>query len=224
MDGTIVDTEPFWIEAETRMIESFGGTWTSEQAVQMVGLGLEDAAEILREAGVDLPVDAIVQKLTDEVIASLNGRGAPFRPGAVELLRSLREAGVRMGLVTMSLRRMADAVVEQIGFDAFDVIVSGDSARRPKPFPDPYLQAAEALGVDIGRTVVIEDSPAGLSAGLSSGAFALGVPHIVPLAGLGADELWPTLEGRTAGDVMSLFETGATVRERGAVREQEDVR
>lgn len=205
MDGTIVDTEPFWIQAETRMVESFGGSWTPEQALQMVGLGLEDAAEILRTAGVRLDVQTIVQSLSDEVTRALEGHGAPFRPGAVELLRSLREAGIRTGLVTMSLRTMADAVIGQLGFDAFDVVISGDVSRRPKPYPDPYLQAAEALDVDIAQTIVIEDSPGGLRSGITSGAVALGVPHIVSLDDLGAHALWPTLGGRTAEDLVDLY-------------------
>lgn len=205
MDGTIVDTEPFWMAAETRMVESFGGEWTHESALQLVGKGLEDSAEILRNAGVRLQVDEIVQSLTNEVRDALRSAGAPFRPGAVELLRSLRESGIRTGLVTMSLRTMADAVIEQIDFDAFDVVITGDTSRQPKPFPDPYLQAAEELGVDVTRTVVIEDSPSGLRSGVSSGAVTLGVPHFVDLDGLGAHALWPTLDGRSADDLVSLF-------------------
>lgn len=205
MDGTIVDTEPFWMTAEMRMVESFGGTWTAEDGLNLVGKGLEDSAEILRAAGVRREVDDIVQSLTDEVTAALRSQRASFRPGAVDLLRSLRGAGVRMGLVTMSLQRMADAVIDQIGFDAFDVVVTGDMTHRPKPFPDPYLQAAEQLGVDIAQTLVIEDSPGGVRSGVASGAVTLGVPHFVPLDDLGAHALWPTLDGRTASDLAELY-------------------
>ena len=63
--------------------------------------------------------------------------------------------------------------------------------------------------------MVIEDSPTGLRAGIASGAVALGVPHIVSLDDVGAHELWPTLDGRTAADLIELFDrktsmTGAT--------------
>ncbi len=215
MDGTIVDTEPLWMDAETRMVESFGGRWSTEDALQLVGNDLEGSAEILRRAGVELAVDVIVQSLTSEVSEALRTGGAPFRPGAIELMQSLRESGIRLGLVTMSLGRMAEAVCEQIGFDAFDVVVSGDTARRPKPFPDPYLQAAEALGVDIAETLVLEDSPTGVRSGLRSGAVTLGVPHIVDLEGLGAHELWPTLAGRTSEDITASYTRHRTVLARG---------
>jgi len=205
MDGTIVDTEPFWMRAEAAMVESFGGSWTEADGLNLVGRGLEDSAEILRAAGVRREVDDIVQSLTDDVTGALLAEGALFRPGAVDLMRSLKVAGVPQGLVTMSLRRMADAVIEQIGFDTFDVIITGDIATRAKPHPDPYLQAAAALGIDIADTVVIEDSPGGVRAGLSSGAVTLGVPNFVPLAGLGAHALWPTLAGRTASDLDDLY-------------------
>ena len=50
MDGTIVDTEPFWLAAEAALVVDFGGTWSHEQAMQLVGSGLEDAARVSRRA------------------------------------------------------------------------------------------------------------------------------------------------------------------------------
>lgn len=204
MDGTLVDTEPYWMDAETRLVESFGGTWTHEDALQLVGNGLMDSARTLQGYGVDMDGDAIVQRLTDEVAARLRSDGVPFRPGARELLAELRGNGIRTALVTMSMKRMALDVVSLIDFPAFDLVIGGDEVARPKPFPDAYLQAAETLGVDIADTVVIEDSLTGVSAGRASGAVTLGVPHIVPLNDAPAHELWPTLEGRTTADLRDL--------------------
>lgn len=204
MDGTLVDTEPYWMAAETPLIESFGGTWSHEQALSLVGLGLEDSARILQATGVRMSVDGIIDHLTDEVMRQLAATGVPFRPGARELLASLRESGVKTGLVTMSMRRMATTVVDLIDFDAFDVIIAGDDATRPKPFPDPYLQACEALGVAPEEVVAIEDSPNGLRSAVASGAAVIGVPLMVSLAGAGAHEIWPTLEGRTVGHVAEF--------------------
>lgn len=205
MDGTLVDTEPYWMAAETALVESFGGTWSHEQALQLVGNGLLDSAAHLRAVGVDMEPDAIVAKLTDDVRAALATQGVPFRPGAKELLRDLHAAGIRTALVTMSLRRMALSVVDLIGFDAFEHVVAGDDVEKPKPNPDPYLKAADLLGIDIADAVVIEDSGTGLRAGVTSGAVTLGVPHMIPLDGFGAHALWPTLDGRTAVDVIDLY-------------------
>jgi HAD superfamily hydrolase (TIGR01509 family) len=204
MDGTLVDTEPYWMAAETPLVESFGGTWSHEQALALVGLGLEDSARIFQDAGVRMGVHDIIDHLTDDVMRRLETTGVPFRPGARELLADLRAAGIKTGLVTMSMRRMADTVVDLIEFDAFDVVIAGDDSTRPKPFPDPYLQACEALGVTPDEVVAIEDSPNGLRSAVASGAAVIGVPLMVSLAGAGAHVLWPTLEGRTTADVAAF--------------------
>lgn len=204
MDGTLVDTEPYWMAAETPLVESFGGTWSHEQGLAMVGLGLEDSARILQEAGVRMGTHEIVDHLTDEVMRRLRADGVPFRPGARELLAALREAGVKTALVTMSMRRMAQSVVDLIDFDAFDVVVAGDDVTRPKPYPDPYLKACEMLGVTPDQVVAIEDSPNGLRSAVASGATAVGVPLMVSLEGAGAHVLWPSLAGRTPADLAAV--------------------
>ena len=205
MDGTLVDTEPYWMAAERALVESFGGTWSHEEAIQLVGNGLTESATILRRAGVEMAPDDIVAHLTDEVRTALAAQGVPFRPGAQELIRDLQAAGIRTALVTMSLRRMALSVVDLIDFDAFEYVVAGDDVEQPKPHPAPYLQAAELLGIDIADALVIEDSVTGLKSGIASGAVALGVPHMIPLDDAGAHALWPTLDGRTAEDITELF-------------------
>ncbi|QNA94160.1 HAD family phosphatase [Microbacterium sp. Se63.02b] len=210
MDGTLVDTEPYWMAAETALVESFGGTWSHEDALQLVGSGLLDSAVILQKAGVTMDAVAIVSHLTDAVQDSLRTQGVPFRPGARELLRDLRDAGIPTGLVTMSLRRMALSVVDLIEFEAFDIVVAGDDVDNPKPHPEPYLQGAALLDIDITEAIVIEDSPTGVRAGLASGALTLAVPHILPLDHLGAHELWTTLAGRGAEDLTDLFDRVTT--------------
>lgn len=215
MDGTLVDTEPYWMRAETPLVESFGGTWSHEQALSLVGLGLTDSARIFQAAGVRLSVTEIIDHLTDEVMRQLAVTGVPFRPGARELLADLRAQGVKTALVTMSMRRMATAVVDLIDFHAFDVIVAGDDATRPKPHPDPYLQACAALGVDPADTIAIEDSPNGLRSALASGAVTVGVPLMLSLDDTGAHELWPSLSGRTTADMRALHAVHARVVDAG---------
>jgi HAD superfamily hydrolase (TIGR01509 family) len=214
MDGTLVDTEPYWMAAEGPLVRSYGGTWTHEEALRLVGLGLEDSAAILQAAGVRKSTHEIIDYLTDHVMDQLTSKGNPFRPGARELLRALRDAGVKTGLVTMSMRRMATTVVDLIDFDAFDVIVAGDDATRPKPYPDPYLQACEQLGVSPRECVAIEDSPNGLRSAVASGAVTLGVPLMVSLAGAGAHGLWDSLDGRTVADLEAFHASHAAQEQR----------
>lgn len=204
MDGTLVDTEPYWMASEVELVHSFGGTWTHDDGLLLVGLGLWNSAEILRSRGVAMEPDEIVHWLTDRVQQKLDADGVPWRPGARELLESLRERGIPTALVTMSVRRMAEQIVAHIPFDAFDVIVSGDEVDEPKPAPEPYLRAADLLGVDIRETVALEDSLVGLASAVASGATTIGVPHIVPLPESEEHTLWSSLDGRTADDVFAV--------------------
>ncbi len=206
MDGTLVDTEQYWMAAEVELIESFGGRWTHEDALGVVGSGLWESAEVFRAAGVDLDADTIVARLTARVQEQLAEFGVPWRPGARELLEALRDASVPTALVTMSIRTMADDIVKAIPFEAFDVIVTGDSVENAKPHPEPYLVAADALGVDVRDCVAIEDSPAGLTSAWSAGAVAVGVPNMLPLDEAPAHALWQSLEGRSVDDVAALLD------------------
>ncbi len=205
MDGTIVDTEPYWMAAEIRLFASFGLEWTHEDAEQVVGMGLWESAELFRRHGVDLEPDEIVYGLTEQVREQLRTDGVPWRPGARELLQELREASVPTALVTMSVRSMAEDVVRAIPFEAFDVIVAGDEVSEPKPHPEPYLLAAQRLGVDIADCVAIEDSPTGITSAHASGAVALGIPNLLDLRGTAHHHLWDTLAGRTPVDLGELL-------------------
>ena len=179
MDGTLVDTEPSWMAAETALVTEFGLDWGPEDAEGMIGLPLVAAAEVLRGRGVALPADEIVDRLLGSVVADVRV-SVPWQPGAVELLAALRAAGVPCALVTMSYRALTDAVLAGAP-GAFDVVVPGDEVTHGKPHPEPYLVAAERLGVDVRACVALEDSPPGVASALAAGARTIGVQHIVPV-------------------------------------------
>ena len=205
MDGTLVDTEQYWMAAEVELVESFGGRWTHEDGLGLVGMGLWESARVFQAAGVDLDADTIVARLTARVQEQLAEHGVPWRPGARELLQALREASVPTALVTMSVRSMADDVVRAIPFEAFDVIVTGDSVEHAKPHPEPYLAAARLLGVDLGACIAIEDSPPGVASAVAAGIPTIAVPHHVAVPEtIGAVQI-STLAGLSPQDLLSLF-------------------
>ena len=181
MDGTIVDTEPYWIAAEYALVESFGGAWNDEHAHALVGNALLASAEYLREhGGVALDPAVIVERLLDEVVAAAE-REIPWRPGAVELICALGERGIPCGLVTMSYTRLARTVVDALHADAFTTVVTGDEVTDGKPHPEAYLTAAARLGVDPRRCVAIEDSPTGIASAEAAGCVVVAIPHRVPV-------------------------------------------
>jgi beta-phosphoglucomutase-like phosphatase (HAD superfamily) len=104
----------------------------------------------------------------------------------------------------MSVRRMAEQIIAEIPFTAFDLLVTGDEVDQPKPHPDAYLSAARGLGVNPAESISIEDSVAGLGSAVAAGTIAIAVPHIVELPASSDYTLWPTLEGRTLHDLVEL--------------------
>ena len=203
MDGTLVDTEPYWLSAETELVRAWGGQWSHEDGLQLVGSSLDRSALILQSRGVELPTDEIVDVLTDRVLSRLQD-AVPWRPGARELLEALHEAQVPTALVTMSIRRMADHIAIAAGFPAFDIIVAGDEVTQGKPHPEPYLRAAMALGVDAGDCIAVEDSEFGVAAAVASGATTIAVPLHVPLPPSPAYTLWSSLDGRGLDELFAV--------------------
>jgi HAD superfamily hydrolase (TIGR01509 family) len=206
MDGTLVDTEPYWIGAEHAIVEEAGGVWSDEYAHQLVGNDLMVSAEFIRDnSPVTLePVD-IIEELLDRVIAQVRVH-VPWRPGALELLAALGQAGVANALVTMSWRSLADAVVTALPAGTFTVVVTGDEVQHGKPHPEPYLAAARALGVEVADCVAIEDSPAGVRSAVAAGVPTLAVPHVVPVPfTVGAVQV-PSLQGLGPRDLRALFD------------------
>jgi HAD superfamily hydrolase (TIGR01509 family) len=195
MDGTLVDTEPYWIATEYALVAEFGGRWTDEYARSLVGFDLRDAAAILRDqGGVDLPIDDIVNRLLDGVIQRVHNK-VPWRPGARALLTSLRKERIPCALVTMSWTRFADAVVRALPPGSFDAVITGDEVTHGKPHPEPYLAAAAALGVRAKDCVAIEDSPTGVRSAVDAGCRTFAVPNVVDVP-----------EGRGYTVVRSLHE------------------
>ena len=181
MDGTLVETEPYWIQAEFELADRYGGSWSTEHALNLVGNDLIDSARYIREhMGIDLEPSVIVEELLDSVISHVE-REVPWRAGAVELLADLNAAGVPCALVTMSYRRFVAPVLAALPADSFAAIVTGDSVSYGKPHPEPYLKAARNLEVDPVECVAVEDSNTGARSAEAAGCTVLVVPNHVPV-------------------------------------------
>jgi HAD superfamily hydrolase (TIGR01509 family) len=209
LDGTLIDTEPYWMAEERALAAAFGGSWSAEQAVSCIGNPLPVSAGRLRaEAGVDLPVGEIVDRLLDGVVAKVR-TAVPWQPGARELLAALVDTGTPAALVTMSYQRLADAVLADLPDRTFRTVVTGDQVANGKPHPEPYLTAAARLGVDPARCLVVEDSPNGIHSGLAAGATVVAVPHVAPLPDLPEVTVVPTLAELDLDGVRELVRARA---------------
>lgn len=208
MDGTLVDTEPYWIRCQKGLVDAFGGTWTDDDAKALVGQALPFSASLLQQAGVDLTVREIIDRLITQVAALVRDQ-TPWRPGAKQLLSALRSEGVPCALVTMSEPGLADVIAASLPAGTFDVVVTGDMVSRGKPDPEPYLQAMERMGrlvpgLDPQRCVAIEDSLPGVRSARAAGLPTLAVPHFVPLPAGAAEHTRSSLAGTTPADLAAL--------------------
>ena len=205
MDGTLVDTEPYWVASETAVVEDHGsGSWSAEDALLLVGNDLLVSGSIVKDRGqVRLPVEEIVELLMDGVVSRIR-QAVPWRPGARELLAALRAEHVPTALVTMSYERLVGPVLDSMPAGSFDVVVTGDNVAHGKPHPEPYLHAARLLGVDPGACVAIEDSPPGAASAEAAGCRVLVVENHVAVDPGPGRVFRPSLAGLTPADLAAL--------------------
>lgn len=211
LDGTLIDSEPYWIGAEMDLAARFGVRWTHEDGLSLVGNPLTLSAQKLQERGVDLGIEDIVEHLLQRVTDQVRAH-TPWQDDARRLLDKAVSAGIPCALVTMSYATLANAAISRIP-DAFAVVVSGDEVTHGKPHPESYLLAAQRLGVEISDCVAIEDSPSGVAAAHASGARTIAVRRLTPieprvglsrvhsLERIGLDELVDIAYGRTIDDL-----------------------
>lgn len=202
LDGTVVDTEPLWLDAEHELAETHGKTWTREDGLQLVGNTLlESGIYIQRRLDIEMAPEEIVDFLVERLATRLR-EGIVWRPGARELIAALHAEEIPMALVTMSYASIADPIAELLPFGA---VVTGDSVTYGKPHPEPYLRAAEMLGVDPANCLAIEDSGTGANSANAAGCKVLVVPHFVDVVDAPRRTQIPTLVGVTPADLRRLI-------------------
>jgi HAD superfamily hydrolase (TIGR01509 family) len=208
MDGTLVDSEKVWDVALSELAVHAGGELSPPARQAMVGSSMARSMKILHDDLAQPWRDAAADAawLTDRV-HELFGGGLIWRPGAQELLATVREAGLPTALVTSTGRRLVEVALRTLGRDNFDVVVCGDEVTAAKPDPTPYLIAAEQLGVPIEDCVAIEDSPTGVASARASGAAVLAVPCELELPPMSGVVLRDTLLGVDLAYLAGLTST-----------------
>lgn len=178
MDGTLVDSEPIWAAEEEKLMSEYGVIWTDEDSRACLGGPVSRLDEYMRNR-IDLDIEP--NFLSSELLQRMARRlrsDTKFAPGALELLTEFRNFEIPMALVTASDSGIMNAVLNSMDAEYFATKVCSEDVVKSKPDPEGYLLAASQLGVDIKRTLIIEDSLPGMTAALRSGAYLLGInPH-----------------------------------------------
>lgn len=206
-DGLLLDTESVWTRAEQELFRRRGLEFTIEHKRSLVGSSHEVAGvklgRFLDDAGNE---KAIMDELGGLVLAELEN-GVEEMAGAGNLVRSLREARVPVGLVSNSPRTFMERSheVADTGL-VFDATVSGHEVPEAKPAPDAYLEGCFQLGVSPGRRVIaLEDSPSGVAAARAAGLFVIGVPSVPGVELTEADLVATSLEEASVLEALGLL-------------------
>ena len=205
MDGTLIDSEPLWIEEEYRLMQSLGAEWNDEDARHCIGGPLVRVDEYMRTK---LPGQFKPLELTEMLTARMIERflqPIPFATGAAELLHELHRHDVPMALVSASPGAMVRGALASIPHGIFRAVISNDDVSRPKPDPEGYIKAASDLGIDIRRSIVLEDSITGVTAAMQAGAFVLGIAHAQELPSGPRIHHRKSLEGITPHHLTEFF-------------------
>ncbi|MFD7294413.1 HAD family hydrolase [Streptomyces sp. NPDC059897] len=181
MDGTLVDTEGFWWDAEVAVFAELGHTLDDSWRHVVVGGPMTRSAGFLIEAtGADITLPELTVLLNDGFEKRISNT-LPLMPGAARLLAELAAHDVPAALVSASHRRIIDRVLDSLGPANFRLTVAGDEVSRTKPHPDPYLLAAAGLGAEPGRCAVIEDTATGVTSAEAAGCQVVAVPSVSPI-------------------------------------------
>ena len=181
LDGTLIDTEPYYRQAFHAAAAIFGQPVPDALYASLVGVATPERKPRLREAfGADFPVEAFISAYYEERARLLPAR-IPLRPGAASLLRRLRRP---VAIATSASRRTATTNLTRAGIaDWFVHVITRDDIARGKPAPDAFLLAARRLGVAPRACLAVEDSPTGVAAALEAGMSVAMVGGAEPQAG-----------------------------------------
>lgn len=177
MDGVLTATVEHHYQSWKKALDGYEIAFSREKNEKLLGLTRRRSLEVILEGKqlAEEEMQAILDRKNRFFLDSLETMNpADLLPGVRVLLEELKEAGIRTGVASGS--RNAAAVLERLGIESLiDVICDGSATEQSKPAPDIFLKTAQALGVSPNACLVIEDSEAGVQAGLKAGMCVIGL-------------------------------------------------
>ena len=181
MDGLLIDTEVVWRDVQVAEAEAQGLDLPMAVIQSMIGLPWRVNRRQLRaHFGPDFDVEAYIAAIVrrhDAVCAS----GVALKTGVVELLDLLDDLGLPRAIATSSDREVVDFRLAPIGLlNRFHAVIANEDCGQGKPHPEPYLNAARAMGLDPVHCLALEDSHNGVRSAAAAGMMTVMVPDLLP--------------------------------------------
>lgn len=173
LDGTIVDTNELIIQSFLHALkgtvsEDFG----REHIIPSMGLPLSDQLRLF--SGLE-DVTALTQSYREYNYLKHDEMVVLF-PGVAEVVRRLKQQGIRLGVVTTKMRPTTERALRMFGlFEHMDIIITLDDVQHAKPHPEPVQKAMEAIGAEPAQTAMVGDSTVDMESAIRAGAMPIGV-------------------------------------------------
>ncbi len=178
MDGTLIDTEKYYRRFWKEAFAFYGMELTDEQALSLRSLGSPYSAPFLRSIfGPELDVEKVRAKRRELMEAHLEKVGIALKPGALEILKYLKEQGIPTAVATATEPVRAKKYLTELGlYEYFDDVVSATTVSRGKPAPDVYAYTCKQLDKKPSECMAVEDSPNGVMSAYRAGCKVVYIP------------------------------------------------
>ncbi len=207
MDGTITDTERIYNKYWNSCSKELGMTdFTYQDSLDLRSLNHEDSKALMQKRhGSSVDYDLLHRTVADRVSLYLQDHPVPLKPGINEVLSACHENGLMAVVVTATNLKSARERLSKAGLlSSFDQVISAHEAKHGKPHPDPYLLAAERIGLSPADCLAVEDSPNGCMSAIAAGMDTCMVPDLT----YPSDQLKKRLYAvaHSLSDIISLIE------------------
>lgn len=179
MDGVLLDSEPYWRQAQVELLSEFKVTITVEDCIRYtMGKRIDDISKYwIARFNLDIPQQRFSDLLLKRT-AILISANAQAREGIYQLIDLLTRHGIRIALATSSSRPIIAAVMDKLHLDdVFELTLSADTVVNGKPFPDIYLKVCQQLNVTPDKALALEDSLTGVTAAVRAQITTIAIPE-----------------------------------------------
>ena len=176
LDGVLLDSEPLHDRCSLSVLRNVGIIAESSVLSPFRGASSRVLWQNMKSKyGLSESEDELVRMQWETITAMVPGCGIPASRGLAELLEKLKDKKIPCAIASSSAREYIEAVLKYLGVERyFSEVVDGVMVTKGKPAPDIYLLAAEKLGADPAKCVVVEDSTNGVKAGKNAGMYVIG--------------------------------------------------
>lgn len=176
MDGVVVDSMPYHYRSWDQIFRSLGVHLDKLEIYKREGeQGIGSISAILADHGIQLSEDERKKLLQEKELLFKKIASPHLFPGIESFIDDLKTEGYSLGLVTGTSRSEIDYVLPSFLIKSFDVLVTGESVKKGKPAPDPYMKAMEDLKTTPGNTIVVENAPFGILSAKKAGALCIAI-------------------------------------------------